>query len=149
MTPLVIVDVQDGFSIPDREKLVAKVVKHVRMAKQRNAPVILVEFDGFKRTDKAIRDELKGYSKTATVKKYGSNGSDQVEAVLAKKWNLGIPLNVKICGVYTTACVSATVKGLVNKGFRVTVISEACDNSGKEWQVEEWRQSQVKVIYHR
>ena len=147
--PLVIIDVQNGFTILNRERLALKVVKHIKLAKKREAPIVVLEYEGFQRTHSLILSELEGYRNYVVLKKSESDGSYKTESILVEKWGLYAPLDIKVCGVYLTACVNSTVLGLMRKGFTVSVIAEACDNDGKDWQVENWMKHNIKVVYNR
>ena len=150
--PLIIVDLQNKFAGVNQPWLIRNVVKHVKAARKSNAPVVLVEMCSFGSTNPEIKRSLKGYDNYTTVKKYGCNGSIQVSNVLQKKWKMIPPVTLKVAGAYTGACVEATADGLVDKGYQVKVIEEACygGSFGHDEQIELWENTQkVQVIYKR
>jgi len=156
--PLIVVDMQNKFPGVDQPWLIANVVKHVKAARKSNVPVVLVEMCSFGPTNPEIKRVLKGYDNYTTVKKFGCDGSVQVSKALRKKWKMTPPTTLKIAGVYTTACIGATVDGLLDKGYQVKVIEEACcgglpghyGERGHNDQIVSWEKKQtVQVIYKR
>jgi nicotinamidase-related amidase len=124
--PLIVVDMQNKFTGVEQPWLIANVVKHVKAARKSNVPVVLVEMCAFGPTNSEIKRSLKGYDNYTTVEKYGCDGSVKVNAALKRKWKISTPTALKILGCYTGACVEATARGLVDKGYQVRVIEEAC-----------------------
>lgn len=147
-TPLVIIDMQVSYFESKNALLLSKVVKHVQKAMKRNAPIIVLEFLGQGKTQSVIMELLRDYGNYSVVGKKDSDGSKQVTDILREKWGLVNPVALNVCGIYTTACVAATVDGLVKNKYKVNVILEACDSSGQYYQKQVWgQQKNVKVIY--
>lgn len=122
---LVVIDMQDDYEISEDEKLLNNVIKHIRMAKKAEAPIVVLEYVGMGSTREKILDELENYEQCRFTGKVRSDGSTQVKEVLSSAFGIKSGL-VKACGIFSSDCVKATVEGLVDKGFRVNVVEEAC-----------------------
>lgn len=152
-TPLVIIDMQSGFltsiSQDDTLKLVKAIQKQIRLAKKRKAPVFVVELWAKLHgpTIETITQMLKNYERTHICEKQGSDGSLYI---LALSETLQInPSKFRVCGVFSTACVAATVDGLIGKGKRVEVDTDSTATThpdSQAYQVKRWRKQNGVAI---
>jgi nicotinamidase-related amidase len=149
--PLIIVDMQNQFAGVNQSWLIRNAVKHVKVARKSNVPVVLVEMYAFGPTNPEIKRVLKGYDNYTTVTKYAGDGSVQVSEALQEKWKITSPVTLKMLGVYTAACVKATTNGLINKGYQVKVIEEACYGGifGHDEQIKLWENTDGVQVIHK
>ena len=126
MRTLVIVDMQDGFTVSGHDDVLAAVCDLVRHAKTRDWAIVALEFERFGGTRPEILRAVGDYYRYATCAKYRPDGSTEV--VYESRYR-DFPLSFVVCGVYTSCCVFDTVDGLIEKGFPVTVVRSACKDS--------------------
>ena len=144
LSPLVVIDMQESYAHTGNKTLLKNVVKHVREAKKAKVPIIIVEFANYGETRNEIMKLLrKRYKNHVVVQKHACNGSPEVKKVLEKDFGILAPATLNLCGVFTQDCVAKTAKGLVEKGFEINVIEEACYANKYDHvaQVETWEQS--------
>lgn len=148
--PFVIIDVQEGYPVVKKcPELVRNIVKHTKKAIEREAPIVILEYQGWEKTHKSIRNILKGYDNFNTYIKNRSDGSNFVEKYL-KSIKFSIPGAIQLCGIMTNDCVAATARGLYKMGFKVRVIEEACAStcSAHNQQIDCWEEDRIiKVTY--
>lgn len=125
-TPLVIIDVQNGFYGSDDPVLLKNIIREIRLAKKRESHVYLVEYEDEGRTLIELRRLLTGYRKTHILTKDDDDGSSWLLEAFSKLAE--IPEKIRVCGLYTTCCVAETITGLVIKqpGMIIEVIKDAC-----------------------
>lgn len=105
---LCVVDMQAQFSA--YRKVLSPVLKEIRRAKKKREGIVVLEIPGCGSTHPKILKALKKYDRVAWASKHGEDGSDQfVAAAKRKSFWLG---KIRLCGVNTCQCVSATMSGL-------------------------------------
>lgn len=131
---LVIVDMQSEFKVVSNPRLMAAVIRKIRLAKLLEYGIVIVEYgqaDGFDEwtggdTHHRILNELQDYKHKTFVVKHVDNGAPQIiEAMEYYGYNRH---HVYVCGVNTCACVYATVSGLAKSlpDASVYILSDAC-----------------------
>jgi nicotinamidase-related amidase len=148
--PLIVVDMQASFKKVDDPILLGNVKKHVYRAIKKNTPIVLVEYNGKGKTHPHIMAILDDYENYEIVRKKEWDGSRLVTKVLRNRWGIKPQRTVRMCGLYTHACVAKTAEGLSDEGYKVRVIEEACyaakDNHLD--QLEEWEKTKIlKITY--
>jgi len=119
MPTLIIIDMQTKFDVASSSSTVKEIVRQVHLAKNREAPIVLVEYRGSGKTDPLIIEAIGSYRSFITILKGKNDGSDEVIEACTK---CDISLKrVQVCGVYTSYCVRETVEGLLNKVPHCTV----------------------------
>lgn len=148
--PFVIIDVQESYPVVKKcPELVRNIVKHTKKAIEREAPIIVLEYQGWDDTHESIRDILREYDNFNTYIKNKSDGSQFVIKYL-KNIKFPIPGAIQLCGIMTNDCVAATARGLHKEGFKVRVIEEACAStcSAHNNQIDSWEEDRIiKVTY--
>ena len=147
-TPLIIIDVQEYYSpYSTQPELIKAIVKHVKLAKKANAPIVCVEYYG---EGKTVSNILKEFPDAHRVVKHQCDGSNEIWRCLKRDYEIYPPATLKLCGIFTQDCVAKTADGLTKIGFKIKIIEEACSSSkvGHQYQVDNWLQTKkVKVIY--
>lgn len=116
---LVIVDMQTEFS--DAAKIVLKEnLDAIRIAKQKNMFIVVLEFRGCGETIKPIQKSLEKYPLVTYKQKNMCGGSSHVREAL-KENNIS-PNRFFVTGVYSDACVHETVTGLAEKYSPIPVV---------------------------
>ncbi len=139
--PLVIIDMQSEYKITESSILLNKIVKHIRYSKKRQDPIIIVELEDMGLTHPEIMKEIMGYNRYKKVIKAEEDGSLEITRVLQEMGILRGILNV--CGIFSEDCVEKTAIGLMNKGFKVDIIEEACCSSQDEHDNAMYRLSKL------
>jgi len=127
---LVVVDMQDPFLGPS-DLVTVKMVQHlVKGAISDNIPIVVLEYDGPRKTVLSVRKLLRNAPDNArhmVMTKYKNDGSQQVKDA-CRQWNL-TPKRFFICGVYFAYCVKETSVGLTEKfkKAKTIVIKDATD----------------------
>lgn len=109
---LMVIDMQWTFPVARRESLKLNVRKEIALAKRRNAPIILVEYEDSGPTLPELLRTLNGYEHCYKITKNDDDGSTEILGVLAElprfvpKW--------RICGIHLEHCVWDTIMGLKN-----------------------------------
>lgn len=105
MTTLCIVDMQATFGA--YEHCLDEVCHQVKLAKRRNAGIIVIEYRGSGPTVAPIKDLLKYYRKKVYTKKNANGGGSELLAAAKRK---GFPVNkVRFTGVNRSWCVFSTI----------------------------------------
>jgi len=147
MNPLIIIDMQSEYEITESKPLLNNIIKHIQRAIKRKNPVIIVELRDMGLTKPEIMNALSGYSNYETVIKDKEDGSKEIQNILLKRWDIQKCL-VNVCGIFSDDCIAYTVRGLIDKGFSVNVIEEACassqnDHESAMWSLNKLRKCQV------
>lgn len=149
--PLVVIDVQeDYYDVRNYPKFVRNVLKHIEKAIENKAPIIVLSYKNQGVNHRDIVRLLENYDNCSFYIKNKSDGSSFVIRSLKKNHNVVASATVRLCGLKTGDCVAATARGLVDKGFKVRVIEEACSSlsSAHNRQVAIWeRDKKIKVIF--
>lgn len=128
---LVVVDVQNGAVLGGYHgrylnrkwwRRFASMISNVRHLCTKFRRVIFVTHTGFRKKEfLEIVDELSDHASVALrVFKSEDDGSD----VLAP--HVSIRDKIYVCGMNTDACVLRTARGLLKRGYWVTVVGDAC-----------------------
>ncbi len=127
MKILIVVDCQPGFGISNDMDLVKNTVKKIQEFKERNDPVIVLEYRGYQRTVESIRDALKNYPDGVFLLKDYNDGSEEIENHL-DRYDISEIDEVQFCGVNLNHCVLETVTGLGEKYPKIdmTILHECC-----------------------
>lgn len=147
--PLAVIDVQKDYSCAHNVIFTDNIVKHVRLAMERNAPIFLVEYSGYGPTVPAITKHLKKYPHVMTVEKYACDGGSAIHRAAEEHFDI-TKATYQLCGLYTCDCVQKTAKGLMYYGHAVEIIEEACYASSPyhNEQVEIWQnEGKVKITH--
>ena len=124
-TTLCVVDVQPKFS--SSKKIVNSVVDQIHKAKRRGDGIIILEYEGYGKSDKKVYKALGDYKKHVVMKKCTDDGSyETLDAMTADPDNFSFN-RIRICGVNACYCVYQTALGLKSSGYfdRVEVASSA------------------------
>lgn len=157
MATLIVIDMQSSFifrenSFPNYGKTIDAVKEEILAAKKRNDYIVFVEYcyearsrQKFNRfpsrnepTMSELLDLVSNYSnKIFCYKKLNDGGEEVVDAL----YYYNIPkTSLRVCGVYTNACVRATVQTISDKlpSSTIKVIRNAtCAPGGDDWQKSE------------
>jgi len=106
MTTLCIVDMQTTFEKPAK-KCLDEVCHQIKLAKRRNAGIIVLEYTECGPTPPKIKSLLKSYKRKTYKQKTCDGGGKEVIAAAKRK---GFPTNkIRFVGVNRSHCVYATV----------------------------------------
>lgn len=124
---LVVIDMQYKFRNANNKQLIKNIEEQIKKAISNNLHIILVQFDGFGRTNLKLINLVRGYGKAYLVNKCMDDGSSELN--LNCKINK-IPIKrVVACGVNTRFCVLSTVYGLANRyNAKVEVPVNCCND---------------------
>jgi hypothetical protein len=89
---------------------------------------MLLEYSGYGQTLPALTKFLNGYALTVTRLKRDDDGSIEVMKFFRDKEKHSL----HVCGVNISACVLATVEGLVGYGYHVKVLKKAWERVSLE-----------------
>lgn len=123
---LIVVDMQEAFEAASDPNTVIGVTYEILQAKERNAGIILLEYEKCGRTHEGYSQLLKGYRRKSRVTKEDDDGSmEVVRAARRRGFNLA---HLRICGVNADCCIAATVLGLLGRlrESRIEVVKDAC-----------------------
>lgn len=125
---LLIVDMQRAFEASQKPSVIKNCQSLVAQAMKDKAAVIFLEYKDYGKTHSDITSLTKKYKKAYQVIKYEDDGSNETVKKL-KKCKLP-ERKLRVCGVNTTYCVAATVKGLTSQlpGAKIEVIGKACNS---------------------
>ena len=125
-TALVIVDMQSGFNTAKHESTIRNVIKAIKLAKEAAMPIVVLEYANMGRTLPRIRKYLDSYDKTIYQIKKEDDGSREVIKALNHNGFNNV-YSLAVCGVNINACVSKTVRNLVETYDKtIKVIKNAC-----------------------
>ncbi len=140
MKILIVVDCQPGFGITDDMDLVKNTVKKIQEFKERNDPVIVLEFRGHKRTVNSILELIEDYPDGVILEKSYNDGSDEIKDHLYHHTHIPDIDEAQFCGVNLDCCVLDTAIGLGKKYPRMdmTILHECCGATGNRlnWATE-------------
>ncbi|MBX3028549.1 MAG: cysteine hydrolase [Chloroflexi bacterium] len=138
---LVVVDVQQGFVVPETQAIVPRIVDHIEHARERYALVIATRFvnrpgslyeterDWPAMADRPATDLLPGVRAAAdlVITKHGlaPRPEDLVPALRERDVE-----RVELCGIDTDQCVLATALLLWDARIAPRVLAELCASSG-------------------
>lgn len=157
MSTLVVVDMQQSFifrhdQFPGYGKTIDAVKEEIIAAKNRNDYIVFVEYcyesrsrqmfnkfsSRYEPTMHELLDLVANYpNKVFCYKKQNDGGEEVVEALYY--YNIA-KTSLRVCGVYTNACVRATVQTISEKlpSSFIKVIKDAtCAPGGDDWQKDE------------
>lgn len=105
MTTLCVVDMQEAFGASSH--CLDEVCRQIKLAKRRNAGIIVIEYRGSGPTIARIKDLLKSYRRKTYTQKCGNGGgSELLKAAKRKKF----PVNkIRFTGVNRSWCVYSTI----------------------------------------
>lgn len=132
MLTLCIVDMQEAFGAALNAITIRACLKEIKLAINRKAPIVFLEWDGCGPTLKDLLDAVKNYELGQRTIKYADDGSAATINLLRNMQLDPDSLDYRICGVNTDYCVASTVKGLRKrlKKSRIEVAWPACNT---EW----------------
>lgn len=136
MSTLVIIDMQPEFTTASNPSVIAGVVHQIRLAKNRKAGIVIVEYNDSGDTLEPIVNAIGEYVRKTTVIKKGDDGSREVMRAIHRK---GFDNSkVRLCGVNAGYCVRDTAVGLLEwQNSVIEVAKEACgfyDRGDDEWK---------------
>jgi len=123
---LVVVDMQEHFKSACNPDVIIGVTQEIILAKQKNTPIILLEYAGCGKSHEGFSSLLRNYPWKARVKKGDDDGSQEiVRAIRRRGFNDSA---LRLCGVNADCCVCATVTGLLKRleDTQIEVVKEAC-----------------------
>ena len=128
-TTLCIIDMQPFFNSSQADFVIEGVLNQIRLAKRRDAGVVLVEYVSCGGTDKRIKEALKGYKRFYKVRKNSNDGSKVIINAIKCKHSFS-KKRIRVCGVNTGYCVYETAAGLANKlpGVSIELAEDACND---------------------
>lgn len=122
---LIIIDLQESFISLIDEEQIATIVNEIDSASKKGWKIIVLEYNRKGNTINDINEELKKH-KYITLRKDYDDGSNEIRKFLTYD-----PEIFHICGLKTSACVSATLFGLVkkfHKTLQFKIIASACSD---------------------
>lgn len=119
---------QPYFKAAKEKWVVAGVINQIRLAKQRSAGIVVVEYKGCGRTHPKILNALKGYQRVVNAKKEQDDGT--LAILNAIKRNFFSEDRIRVCGVNTSCCVMDTIEGLslVFPNSEIQVVADSCND---------------------
>ena len=129
-TTLCIIDMQPFFISSQEDFVIEGVLDQIRLAKQRNAGVVVVRYTHSGKTDDRITDALTGYDRVVKVNKSTNDGSKVIIKAIKRKHGFS-KKRIRICGVNTGFCVYETAAGLAKKlpGVSIEMVENACNDT--------------------
>ena len=106
-TALCIVDMQYSF-MDTAENALEGVLKEIKLARRRNAPVFILEYAGCGKTVKPIWDALKGYKHVYRPSRKNTDGGGR-ELLRCVEKNGVDARRIRMCGVNRSYCVGSTL----------------------------------------
>jgi nicotinamidase-related amidase len=151
---LVIVDIQMKYS-KAANPVVSSVCRLAEAFGQNHFPIINVRFrhgSGGNDMLPLLNETLKKLDFVKQVWKTTMDGSKEVDAELSNYNSSVSPEDkideVLICGVNTSECVAATLNGLQQLGYNVTIVEDACGDhftSLSQLQITAWKVRQLPI----
>jgi hypothetical protein len=134
---LLVIDAQPGFPSARKPELIRNICREIKLAKKRQAGIVLCEYVGYGRTNKKIRDSIGDYTRLVRCRKKTDDGSSLVYHYSAEA---GFDVTTwRVCGVNIAFCVNTTVKGLrkLLPNADVQIKQDACNcvlNKERSWK---------------
>ena len=123
MTTLCIIDMQTVFSSTAKHCLAA-VCHQIKLAKRREAGIVLIEYNNCGETYQEIKILLASYKHTAYATKHGIGGGEEFLAA-AKKAKINTD-KVRFVGVMREHCVLQTIKEVIDLvNCRIEIVTKA------------------------
>lgn len=138
-TALCIVDMQYKFS--SHEECLEGVLYQIYLAKRRNAPIVVLEYEDYGPTHDRIQKALENYSEVSVVIKSTDDGSREFLGEFDSDPDFD---RVRVVGVNTCYCVFETAAGLISEGFIVEIpkSATACtcgyERHANPYEYEDW-----------
>jgi len=129
MKCLLVIDMQWGFDTSRPKWLRDRVKRKIAEYKDNGDLIVLVEYEGYRRTAPSVRKVAEGYENTYVVIKDCDDGSYEVKEDIIDHFGKKIEV-VEVCGVNLNACVRSTVKGLHEKckTLPIRVLMDHCND---------------------
>jgi nicotinamidase-related amidase len=146
MRTLIVMDMQECFEAACDPDVVIGVTKEIILAKERQSPIVLVEYAECGRSHEGFSSLLRGYPWKARISKWDDDGSAEIIRTLRRR-NFDHHV-LRLCGVNADCCVHATVTGLLERleGTQLEVVKQACGWEGRfTWQ-EYVRHPNLKLV---
>jgi nicotinamidase-related amidase len=129
---LVLIDIQPCYAASNFKRLHTTISQEVNLAKSKNRPIILVEFDGgfeYFPTHPWLLELVQDYDRFQLVtKRQDDGGKEVIECIRKHRYRMP----VRVCGVNWEACVFETVMTLSKYG-RVQVVKNGCGSWRKRY----------------
>lgn len=109
---LIVIDMQPYFPSANKDWLIDNICEKIKLFKQNNLPIYVLEYKNCGKTCQPILNLLDGYSKFYLLKKGRDDGSEPIANHFS---NTGEPKKVYLAGVNVDFCVLRTVVGLKDK----------------------------------
>jgi nicotinamidase-related amidase len=147
-TALLVIDVQKGV-VEDafhRARVIANINEALGKARASNTPIVWVQHADAElvsgSTQWEIVDELTPLDDEQHIyKRYGSSFEDTNLDEMLSTLNVG---HLVITGAQTNACVRHTIHAALERGYDVTLVSDAHTTSDIDW--EQWHVSAAQLI---
>lgn len=146
---LVVIDMQVAFWSSQKAQVLRSCTTQIDRAKANGWAILFLEYYGYGSTDERLRRRVGNYNRFTRMVKRSDDGSLET---LAACQQLDWPTDYFRCvGVNTLACVSATVRGLLNQRAKVEVWGPACNdhNFGYGPSVTSRLVAEAAVIGHK
>lgn len=145
-TTLVVVDMQPYFAASQHPDTLAAVEREIRSAIEREAPIVVLEFEDSGKTHESLMRLLRKYRRLAVRVKTTDDGSAWVTSA-CRQHGFGMK-HFRICGVNTDACVLATVLGLTDRipDCTVEVVRDACNSNYSTYNWCDYRNRRNVVV---
>lgn len=128
-TTLCIIDMQPFFSSAQEDFVIEGVLNQVRLAKQRNAGIVVAEYEGCGSTDERIMSAIGSYRRVVKIIKNSNDGSRDIIDAIKRKHSFS-KKRIRICGVNTGHCVYETAAGLAKRlpESSIEIAEDACND---------------------
>ncbi len=109
----------------------SQVLREIEKIKRIDGKIFIIEY-GRNPLHESILKAVDGYKKLSFLVKRDLDGSEELFAKLSDEEEF--PKEIRVCGVYTLICVTATVTGLSmkllsqNKSATISVLANACSS---------------------
>ena len=142
-TALCIVDMQPDFA-DTVDPVVDEVIRQVKLAKRRKAPIVLVEYKDediiMGNTVTSITDAIGDYPNVSKVHKYNDGGGNEIDEEFKN-----FSGKFRLVGVNTSYCICSTAVQLHNLGRKVEVSKEACNCYDHSEGIKTLRKNGIKI----
>jgi nicotinamidase-related amidase len=128
MYTLVVVDMQKTFASSRKLSVIRNCKSLLKQAMEDKAGIVFLEYMDYGQTHSELLALTKAYKKAYQINKFEDDGSAET-ATMVRKHRLPKRL-FRVCGVNTTYCVTATVRGLTKRlpDAKIEVIGKACNS---------------------